>query len=874
MSQGESKSVRKANRALWSKLTLGLAFALALTLVGPNQTPATATPALCTAVTPGTGSADYDYAAGNALAGSPRTIVLDDLGCGTFDLTVAPGTVLKEYALGSITGGTATLVDAATQLAGGLTTSPTITVTPDALTLGAWIVPITVTEISTTASVTVDLIFNVQSAAPAGNNRPTCTNFTLATTKNEAITVNLAELIQLGYCADNGLSALDTVDNLNLAMAGKLWLVPVITPVTNNDPLTASPMNGKVSYARDAITNLPNRNGIVFKPDTNYLTPSDQVLDRAQFKFKIVDEFGSAVTSGVETIYTLIINVNVEVTRSGCSTYEAPSGPIFNDPTVTSSRDKQLTNSRFAITNNIIKMIDCAAPGSVIAMSWFSMTDDNMANHITQAVRHGVHVRMLINSHSAGTQTWVSLNRNTAFKGKKPSSTNNNAKAADSGSASVAGSWLTTCELGCLTPRAPAGLEFPAESEAEYPALHAKFFLFSKTGKSKFVTGIASSNPTYEQAKRGFNNAYIYVGSAKKRKLYDSLSTYFGDLTKAACTDHRYSACDYPAGWRAVAPKVARVLKSNSTTTSYYAFPKAVGTSDDITDILTNVTCKYLDPITGKQMRTKIYVNMFVFTRNSPAMKLWRLANGYGKDGRVGGCEIVILYTDMDQRIKGYNGTSFEYLLAPNGKKSNYGAADCLSTTPLKNTKTLSANSMYGLQKELVWDSEAGKYVRRQVCNNGTLNGLMPTINKSGGEYCWHNTKSKLTGGKLKICVSTPLRVNANDTADARAKLEPAYDSAGKKWYTHQKYILIDGMVNGLIGQTVISGNTNLSQPALRWNDEIMTITTSKTAFKSYLANFNSTLTKVQNRAKGNACVGVTDAWTKETCSVVYRGTW
>lgn len=681
--------------------------------------------------------------------------------------------------------------------------------------------------------------------------RPVCKDFTVTTTQGADVEID-PFMTGLDRCTDSDSDAAHRT------------LLPITTTMTNSDPLTVSPRNGTVHYGDDSHT-------LIFSPDDDYLTPSDQVTDRAQFKMLVSDEYGNSNT------ITVIINVNKAVNRGGsaCRNYVATSGPIFNDPTSSASNDKSLTTGRFAITNNIIKMIDCAHPGSIIAMSWFSMTDDNMANHLVQAARAGVYVRFIINSHSTKTQTYKSLQ--SMIKGY-PTSKNVNAVGGT-------GSFITSCNLGCLTPTAPKGLQFPDESEAEYPALHAKFFMFSHTGASKWVSGVASSNPTYEQAKRGFNNAFVYVGQASskvkaKKKLYNSLSTYFTDLVRSACTDKQkvnkyYASCKYPKGWKAVAPKNARVIASDDNHTKYLAFPRAntkvSSSSDDITQMLNNVQCVYKDA-NGKKQRTVIKVNMFVFTRNSPAMKLWRLANGYGKDGRLGGCDVQILYTDMDSRIKGLNTRTGQrtYLPAPNGKISNWGAADCLSTNPIqtygkggkkKKVRTLTSPGR-------AWSSTLNRVVTTAVCNQGSLQGSAPTINSSN--YCWKNTKNPLNGGTLKLCVSTPLRVNANDTADARAKLEAAYDSGNAKWYTHQKYVLIDGMVSGVRQSIVMTGNTNISVPALRWNDEIMAVMTKPSVYKAYSKNFDATLAKVKKRKAPNRCGDVTS----DKCSTPYIGRW
>ena len=102
------------------------------------------------------------------------------------------------------------------------------------------------------------------------------------------------------------------------------------------------------------------------------------------------------------------------------------------------------------------------------------------------------------------------------------------------------------------------------------------------------------------------------------------------------------------------------------------------------------------------------------------------------------------------------------------------------------------------------------------------------------------------------MCVSSRLKVTANDKADNRAKLEPVADASGRRWYSHQKYIAIDGMY-GKKGkqkrqQIVISGTPNITSPGHRWNDEILTFTTSPEIYAQYVDNFKQTKSAILRR--------------------------
>ena len=636
-----------------------------------------------------------------------------------------------------------------------------------------------------TTAVSVPL--NIKAVAP-----PTCQIFTTSTSINTALNVPLAyEALRSGGC-----------------QGGYGTLSYSVTAV--------AAANGSASMA-DATT-------ATFTPAGGFQTPADNSV-KATFAVTATDEYGqtsvaldqySGVIAGAAGA---TITVNVSEPRD-CGGWVPKTETIFNNPIAGTSRDGKLSNSRFAITNRINNMIDCAPVGSTIAMSWFSFTDDNMVNHLIQAHRNGVNVRVLVNSHAtkSSSSSFTAVNTLRAVLGS-------NITDATANASENAGSWLGSCDSGCLTPPAPAGIVFPDESEGEYPALHSKFFMITRAGSAKNVVGISSVNPTYEQAKVGFNNASVVVND---KTLFASMNQYYADLANAARGAGKATAY--------------RQLKTDSKTTTYYVYPKTG--SDDVLTMLRDIKCVY--KVGKKTMRTQIYVNMFVFTRNAPAMELWKKA--FASRANNGGCNVQVIYTDMDQRIKALNTQTGKYDFIPNGDKpSAWGAADCLSTFPTVKGKAQKLTS-----PGLVFDAGKNRMVTAKVCANGSLQGAIPTINKPGG-YCWFNAKNKSTGGSLSMCVSTPLKITAFDKADNRAKLENVADASGSRWYSHQKYIAIDGMYGKpgkqLRQQVVISGTPNITSPGQKWNDEILTFTTSPEIYAQYVVNFNEMKAAILRRS-------------------------
>jgi hypothetical protein len=621
--------------------------------------------------------------------------------------------------------------------------------------------------------------------------QPTCQIFTISTSVNTPVSVPLAyDALRAGGC-QGGYGTLT-------------YSVGAVAP--NNGTST-----------KDSDTSA------LFSPTGGFQTPADNSV-KANFAISVTDEYGqtslaldqySGVIAGAAGA---TVTVNVSEPRD-CGGWVPKTETIFNNPLAGTSRDGKLSNSRFAITNRINNMIDCAPVGSTIAMSWFSFTDDNMVNHLIQAYRNGVNVRVLVNSHATkkSSSSFTAVNTLRAVLGS-------NVTDATANASENTGSWLASCDSGCLTPTPPAGLVFPDE-EGEYPALHSKFFMITRAGSAKNIVGISSVNPTFEQAKVGFNNASVVVND---RTLFTSMNKYYADLANAA---------------RGVSKATAyRQLKSDSKTTAYYVYPKSG--SDDILTMLRDIKCIYRAG--NKTMRTEIYVNMFVFTRNAPAMELWHKA--FNSKGKNGGCNVHIIYTDMDQRIKALNTKNGKYDFIPNGTRpSAWGVADCLSTYPKKSNGKYNPLTAPGL----IFDETKNRMVAAKVCKNGSLQGSIPTINKAGG-YCWFKYNSKLSGGTLDMCISSPMKVTALDKADNRAKLEPVEDATGKRWYSHQKYIAIDGMYGKSGKQTrqqiVISGTPNITSPGQRWNDEILTFTTSPEIYAQYVANFKDMKSAILHR--------------------------
>lgn len=640
------------------------------------------------------------------------------------------------------------------------------------------------------------------------------------------------------FAADTYLFTLTAVSTLPSAPTCKDISTYTVADTTTDaidlnqstNPLGLGCTGSGLTFAFDGATNtsyfgspsVSSAGSATFAPQAGWTTPQAWTLEseRARFSYTATDAYGQTATGKV------FVHVALALTSGSCSSVKTEV--IFNDP---SGRDSE----QFRITNKMLHYIDCAQPGSVIVMSWFSLTDYDFVSHLRQAYARGVNVRFLINKHSVQSGS-VSIGAWTALKSTLGTTADNSVRNASQVAGNPSGSWALYCNGGCLTPPQPVGVEWPEGSEAEYPALHSKFMMISNIG-GKSLISIASSNPTRAQAVNGWNNAQFIAETAGKGKLFASMDAYFAKLAAQGCSEG--GSC--PSTPKAVS--YAKLTSLGDMTFTTFPRPRVGKTanSDDIflalNSLLTSGKCIYKDS-KGKFQRTQVYVNMFVFTRNSPAMALWRLANNPKAKG--GGCDVHVIYTDMDQAIK-LNG---QWLTKKNGYV-NWGALDCLATPGTVKGKF---NSMTKAERRPLTDEDGNliltakgkkRYTTVQVCSKGVLQGSMPTINRAGG-LCWFTSKSKTSGGSMNICVSTPLGVTVKDKADNRAKLEAIEDTDGRTRYSHQKYLLI-----GTWNKTTrtpeyytYSGTPNFSNPGLRWNDEILITSTNADTYAQYVDNY------------------------------------
>lgn len=248
---------------------------------------------------------------------------------------------------------------------------------------------------------------------------------------------------------------------------------------------------------------------------------------------------------------------------------------------------------------NVRKMmvaIDGTQAGETIRMSFFSLTVPNFSDKLIAAYERGVNVRLIQDDHEIGP-LWQEI-------------------VAKIGSNPTKKSWAMLCHRSCHSD--------------EYPSyMHAKLYLFSKTKGLSKVVMISSANPTFTQARIGWNDMYTVIGNAT---LYEGALRYFEDMTAGAIEDAN--------GDQSTGVPIDAYFSAASGKYQAYYFPKAgEGSEEDpMWQILDDVECVGTAPGYGLLGRTVIKVAMYQWSvrRDRLAYKLWNLSQD--------GCWVDIIY--------------------------------------------------------------------------------------------------------------------------------------------------------------------------------------------------------------------------------------
>ncbi|GIE83815.1 phospholipase D-like domain-containing protein [Actinoplanes regularis] len=283
----------------------------------------------------------------------------------------------------------------------------------------------------------------------------------------------------------------------------------------------------------------------------------------------------------------------VVVTTSSPAVAAVADGAVFNDPT---SSDAAQQNK---IRTHIQNLIDGAPAGSEIRVAMYNFKERNVADTLIAAKNRGVHVKVVVDSVSDGTEAVNLL---------KPA-------LGTTVSTSAGASFIKVCtnDAACIGNQGT-------------PINHNKFYLFSSTSGSSNVVVQSSANLTVTNQTGMWQNAVTFAGNSG---LYNAYYEYHKDLAGDTAKTNNYYRSN-----------LAGNVKS-------YFFPRA-GTdssTDTIYNMLNeNVTCEGNTTVgTSDSHRTIIRIAMWSFTRDGIASKLRELADKK--------CWVDVIYTSADAGV-------------------------------------------------------------------------------------------------------------------------------------------------------------------------------------------------------------------------------
>ncbi|MGZ4483924.1 MAG: phospholipase D-like domain-containing protein [Nocardioidaceae bacterium] len=254
-----------------------------------------------------------------------------------------------------------------------------------------------------------------------------------------------------------------------------------------------------------------------------------------------------------------------------------PAGPLFNDPLGDPT-------AQLRIEHRLDTMIGNTPAGATIRVATLGLNIDSTTQALVAAHRRGVVVKMVLPKPAVDSPDVAQMAQELGTDTSRPS-------------------YLATCNLACYSDD-PRG------------AMHAKIYMFSRTGDARDVTTFSSANMTQRSVSQNWNDAYTFVG---RGDVYSSTRRYYDGL-------HR----DISAPPRPVA---------NLPGVQLLFFPDPVtGKSDDFfSRVFANTECKGAAPGSGSHGHTVIRFasSLWRGNRADVARRLVRLSDR--------GCNVELL---------------------------------------------------------------------------------------------------------------------------------------------------------------------------------------------------------------------------------------
>lgn len=302
------------------------------------------------------------------------------------------------------------------------------------------------------------------------------------------------------------------------------------------------------------------------------------------------------------------------------ASYSVSSGPLFNNPYGSTSEQRKLLDQ---VKNAILN----TPKNSVIRIATYSLRDVKVYDAVKTAKKNGAIIQVVMDDHpyhqddDDDTLSAKEKEDTKTIEGLK--------KLLGTSTQDLTKSFIKVCSNSCM-------------SNSPYSTQHAKFYMFSTTGKSKLVSLVSSSNMSAGHA-RAWNDMYRAVGN---ETLYNNLKAYFYEMVKEDDKKVNYYYQNI---------KISDSMR-------LYTFPRDVNdNSDDVHyTMLSKIKCTGMASGYGYNGKTVINIAMFKWldSRDDVAKKLRELADS--------GC-IVKLLTSQKNISDGIK----KILLAPKGSKAS-----------------------------------------------------------------------------------------------------------------------------------------------------------------------------------------------------------
>ena len=165
--------------------------------------------------------------------------------------------------------------------------------------------------------------------------------------------------------------------------------------------------------------------------------------------------------------------------------YTPRAGALFNKPIGTRAE-------QYRLFTHINRAINSARSGSVIRIAVFSFSDGRTADNLIRAHRRGVLVKLVFDNHTI----YDAERKLQRALGKNPSR----------------GSFAVFCDKSC---RSTSG------------QMHAKVYMFRRSGKAQWITMVGSNNMTSANAEKQWSDLLTVRGN---RTVYDTFRHWFAQL--------------------------------------------------------------------------------------------------------------------------------------------------------------------------------------------------------------------------------------------------------------------------------------------------------------------------------------------------------